>query len=72
MAPLTLDTMFAMDRAPALLRPRIMLMLTIMDYAHACKHIGVGVKTTQFAAIAPSDPHGGGMPGLPERPALLV
>ena len=50
--------MFAVARAFALSWPSAALMLTILDFAHAYKHIGVGAKSTRFAVIALSDPHG--------------
>ena len=50
--------MFAMARAFAPSRPNITLLLTIMDFAHAYKHIGVDTKSTRFAVIALTDPQG--------------
>ena len=56
--PNTLDTMFAMARAFALSWPLVTLMLTIMDFAHAYKHIGLDPNSTQFAVIALANPEG--------------
>ena len=50
--------MFAMARAFALSCPLATLMLTIMDFAHAYKHIGLVPNSAQFAVIASVNPEG--------------
>ena len=70
--PNTLDTMFAVARAFDLSWPSVAIMLTILDFAQAYKHIGVDAKSTRFAVIALSDPPWGGMHGIPEHSALRV
>ena len=55
----TLGAMFAMARAFARTSPNAILMLTIMDFANAYKHIGVYNASTQFDVIALPDPKGG-------------
>ena len=69
-APNALDAMFEMARAFAPSWPNITLLLTIMDFAHAYKRIGVDTKSTRFAVIALTDPQGGGMHGTPEYTSL--
>ena len=56
--PNTLDTMFAMARAFALSWPLVTLMLTIMDSAHAYKHIGLDTDSARFAVISLANPEG--------------
>ena len=50
--------MVAMARVFALSWHNVALLLTIMDFAHAYKHIGVDAKSTRFAVIAHPDPQG--------------
>ena len=57
--PNALDTILAMVSAFALSWPPVALILTIMDFAHAYQHIGVGPNSNRFAATQ--------LPGPQER-----
>ena len=56
--PNALGAMFAMARAFAISRPRVILMLIIMDFAHAYNLIGLGRESRRFAVIALAAPSG--------------
>ena len=56
--PKNLGAMFAMERAIALDWPYVTLMLTIVDFAHAYKHIGLDQESKRFAAISLAAPDG--------------
>ena len=70
--PNTMDAMFAMARALALSWPLVALMLKIMDFAHAYRHIGLDPESAQFAVIALGKPCRGSSDGAPEHTALRV
>ena len=56
--PKSLDTTSAMAMTSALSWTDITIMLTVMDFANAYRHIGPGRNSTKCSAIAFADPSG--------------